>query len=726
MSSSTVATQAVARRSAAAPTRPRLPVGLIAGAVVAGSAGVLAVSSLGSGDYGQWLMAARPYLGEGIPAYRAGNAVPPVVPAFIAVVARVVPNGATAIHIAAVLLLVALATAAYLAGTVLFRSRLAGVLAVVGSFLLTDLYFDLFAFGGLLQAGAIVWMLLAAAAFGAAARRHRRSSMLNLIGVLCVGLGALTHMGTAVIAVPVGIELAFLSAIRAAPDRQSRQRRLVPLGAVLAAVAVVWLLVLLPGGTELARNPASLSYRGPDRLVAALTAYWPTIALAFVGAAGITLGTLGEVRRRRPGSWVMLAAWLATTAGVVLASVVEGASTDYPRFATPLLAPLILGAAGIMAYGVARLAGAVATRTHRGSRRAWAVGLLALAVIVSTPASVGRFTDQLRGYALSDAVGLDRVAAWVEATQPQGGTILAPVREAKWLEGLTGRATLFSGSIRYSFRPAEWQRSLAADALLRGNGALVNSYFVARFADPDATDPSPRTLTIAANHGGEYVDLLRTVPLATTIGHPGGGVVARLANLPPGTASSTRSVESAASTFRWEGSRPTGTVAYRQTVTLAADGSTLDLTAETSGTAHPTDITLALRPTGTPPLVTATADGRELSLVFGTLGSTAPRLRLVAGDGATIRASADGTVLVHGEGPSVQLSVTDLTGSPVTSVSPALLDPSTVLTTYGVTAAVLPRDSLLDARRARLEALGFRLAADFGSYLAFDRSEPGP
>jgi hypothetical protein len=124
--------------------------------------------------------------------------------------------------------------------------------------------------------------------------------------------------------------------------------------------------------------------------------------------------------------------------------------------------------------------------------------------------------------------------------------------------------------------------------------------------------------------------------------------------------------------------------------------------------------------------VTATVDGRELSLVFGTLGSTAPRLRLVAGDGATIGASADGTVLVHGVGPSVQLSVTDLTGSPVTSVSAAVLDPSTVLTTYGVTAAVLPRDGLLDARRARLEALGFHLAADFGSYLAFDRSEPGP
>ena len=315
--------------------------------------------------------------------------------------------------------------------------------------------------------------------------------MLNVIGVLCVGLGAPTSMGTAVIAVPVGVELALLSAIRAAPDRESRQRRLVPLGAVLAAAAVVWSSSFSPAGTELARNPASLSYRGPDRLVVALTAYWPTIALAFVGAAGIGLGDPRRGTASPAGPWAMLAAWMATTVGVVLASVVEGASTDYPRFATPLLAPLILGAAGIMAYGALVWRSDRDTATHRGSRRAWAVGLLALAVIAPHPASVGRFTDQLRGYALSDAVGLDRVAAWVEATQPQGGTILAPVREAKWLEGLTGRATLFSGSIRYSFRPAEWQRSLAADALLRGNGALVNSYFVARFADPDAMDPSP-------------------------------------------------------------------------------------------------------------------------------------------------------------------------------------------------------------------------------------------
>lgn len=726
MSSTAFAARRASRRSVAAHRKPGVPVGLVAGAVVAGSAGVLATSSLGSGDYGQWLMAARPYLGEAIPAYRADAAVPPVVPAFIALIDRVVPDGATAIHVAAVLLLVALATAAYLAGAVLFRSRLAGVIAVAGSFLLTDLYFDLFAFGGLLQAGAIVWMLFAAAAFAAAARGHTRSSLLNLVGVLCVGLGALTHMGTAVIAVPVGIELAILSAMRSGVDVADRRRRLVPLAVVLTAVAVIWLVVLLPGSTELARNPASLSYRGPDRLLAAFAAYWPTTALALVGASGIVLGGLGELRRRRLGSWAMLAAWTATTVVVILVSVVGGASTDYPRFATPLLAPLVVAAAGILALGLGRVAGIAATRSHHGSRRTWAVGLLAAAVIVATPSSVGRFTDQLRGYALADAAGLDRVAAWVAATQPAGGTILAPVREAKWLEGLTGRATLFSGAIRYSFRPAEWQRSLAADALLRGSGAVVNAFFVARFADADATDPTPRTLTIAANHGGEYIDLLRTIPVATTIGQAGGGLVARLANLPPGMAETTRTSEGAARTFRWEGARATGSVAYRQTVTLAAGGSTLELAAETSGTAHPTDITLALRPAGVTPLVSATGSSHELNLVFATLGSSAPRLRLVAGDGAMLSSAADGTVLVHGVGLSVRLSVTDLTGSPVSSVNAAVLDPATLLATYGVTAAILPRDGLLETRRARLEALGFHLAADFGSYLAFDRLGGGP
>ena len=250
--------------------------------------------------------------------------------------------------------------------------------------------------------------------------------MLNVIGVLCVGLGALTHMGTAVIAVPVGVELALLSAIRAAPDRESRQRRLVPLGAVLPPPSP------LSGSSSF--SPAGRSWRAIPRAsaTAVRTGWWqrsrPTGRQSrwlFVGTAGIGLGTFGEVRRRRPGSWVMLAAWMATNLGVVLASVVEGASTDYPRFATPLLAPLVLegaGAGGSWRNGSGSSGGRDRDADSTGAAYAGQPGQSGCWHWRSSglhPGERGPLHRPARGglWALSDPVGLDRVAAaWVEAT----------------------------------------------------------------------------------------------------------------------------------------------------------------------------------------------------------------------------------------------------------------------------------------------------------------------
>src|SRR5207302_1293242 len=55
---------------------PDIVLALLLGSVVVGCAGVLATSAIGSGDYGQWLMTSRSYLGVGIPAYRAGGCGP--------------------------------------------------------------------------------------------------------------------------------------------------------------------------------------------------------------------------------------------------------------------------------------------------------------------------------------------------------------------------------------------------------------------------------------------------------------------------------------------------------------------------------------------------------------------------------------------------------------------------------------------------------------------------
>jgi hypothetical protein len=62
---------------------PVLPL-LVTAGVLAGLVYALAVTPIGSGDYGQWLMTSRPFLGEAVPAYRDLGEVPQVVPLVLA------------------------------------------------------------------------------------------------------------------------------------------------------------------------------------------------------------------------------------------------------------------------------------------------------------------------------------------------------------------------------------------------------------------------------------------------------------------------------------------------------------------------------------------------------------------------------------------------------------------------------------------------------------------
>jgi len=132
---------------------------LITLAVLAGLVLVVGSTSLGSGDYGQWLMAARAFNDLSVPDYRAAGAVPPVVPFVLAQLVSLLGDALVAIQVFAVLILCALGASAYVAATTLFRSRRAGLLATVLALVVVDQFLDLFAFGGLLQATAIAFAL---------------------------------------------------------------------------------------------------------------------------------------------------------------------------------------------------------------------------------------------------------------------------------------------------------------------------------------------------------------------------------------------------------------------------------------------------------------------------------------------------------------------------------------------------------------------------------------
>src|SRR5467141_1933387 len=81
---------------------------LLLGSVLAGCAWALAAAQIGSGDYGHWLVTARPYIGETVPDYRSASAVPPVIPFLLSVAVRVTGDPLVAVHVFAVLLLMAL------------------------------------------------------------------------------------------------------------------------------------------------------------------------------------------------------------------------------------------------------------------------------------------------------------------------------------------------------------------------------------------------------------------------------------------------------------------------------------------------------------------------------------------------------------------------------------------------------------------------------------------
>lgn len=694
-----------------------LGIGLLVGAVITGCAGVLAVSELGSGDYGQWLMAARPYLGESVPAYRDAASVPPVVPFLIGTVAGLVPDRMAAVQVTAVLLLVALAVATYLVGTALFRNRLAGAAAVAASMLFTDAFLDLFAFGGLLQAGATVLLLLGVASFSIA-RRHAERWWPWLAGSAALGLGAMTHVGTASILVP-SVLIAAGVALLAVPPA-ARMRRIVPVGLVLGSVAVYWLVVLLPGGAELARNPASMTYRGPDRLWDSLVGFWPTWLLGVMALVGIAIGLRADWRRRRIGGWSMVAAWTGVTLAVVLMALATGASTDYPRFATPILAPLAIAAGGSFAI-VARAGGTWLRRhTGRGSRREWSLAVVAVLVVAAVPISVTRFHQQVAGYALRDAGALSPVATWIEANVSSDATVLAPVREAKWIEGLTGRATLFSTAIRYSFHPEEWQRSIAAETLLRSAGAIVNPFFFAKLSDADAASDAPRTVTIAANHGGEYVDLLRTVPAQTEVLGADGNALARLSNLAP-LEGDRGAAGDGSVTLRWAGERQSGVVTWRQTLMLRPDASTLELVFAAETELPTAGFTAVLRPAGSVEVTDVRGTERAIEVTFAADAPAAPRLRIVVGASGSLAADPDGTIRVSSRGAPVRLLVTDRTASISPDMGRSVLDPRDLIDQFGIEAAVLPDDDLYAVRAQRLAALGFFVMTQIGEYVILER-----
>jgi hypothetical protein len=709
--------------------RPELPVGGVVG-VAAGVALmvglIVATTPIGSGDYGQWLMVSRTFVGADVPGYRELSGVPPLVPLAIGSATWLLGDPLSALHAVALGIVILLGAAFYAAGAALNARRFSGLIAVVLALLVTDRYLELFAFGGLPQAAAIGFAMLSVASFGRAVSAPATDQRWWAAGLLAIFATCLTHVPTATISLPASVAAAAIAAVpRGGQAWGPRVRPLLPVAAGFALVGGYWLVAVAPDVGGYVANPASLSYRGPERVLELLADYAPTVAVMAVGALFV-VGLLATLLLRgvRPDGGLILIAWLGAAWASYVWAALSGASTDFPRFVPVVLAPLVVAAAGGIAFAGGRLA-RLAPRVATSERALLAIGLVIIGI---APFSFARFQTEAQGYRLPDYSSLATAAAWADRRLIPGGSILAPVREAKWIEGLTGRSALFSTDVRYAFRPLEWERSLAADAVLRGNLSLANEAFFLTLSGgvASAGREVPRNLLIAANHSGEYVELLRLIPEGSRIVGPDGATVASLPALGQVALDHAATAGAIAATTSWAGARQGANVSYRQTLQLAEGATEFVFQANADTTLPVGGLQVELRPAANagvlvrPTTTTGAGDVTAVELVFPPLGRSEPRLQMALESGGSIAVSPSGSVVVSGTGPRLTLRVTALTPGGASS-GLRLLDPKAVVDEYDVAGVFLHRDPSYDARRGRLELLGFHLGRAEGPYVVMVR-----
>jgi hypothetical protein len=689
---------------------------LVAVAVLCGLVFAVAVTPIGSGDYGQWLMTSRRFLGESVPAYRNLSGVPPLVPALLAGIQLVVPDPMVALHVLATVLLIGLGSAFFTIGAVGLGNRWCGALSIVIGLLVTDRFMDLFAFGAMLQIPALTFGCLAIAAILRAAHDPIRNRRWLLCSAGALGLAAITHVGTATLMVPIGLSLAALVAlgplVRAQGDHRPVVRRLLIPGLAFAAVGAYWLVVLVPASADYVANPASLAYRGPERLWADLFGRWPTAVVAMVGAAALVVTATSAARRRRLEPMLLVAVWAMLAWGLLAWSLMSGSATDYPRFATPVLLPLVIGAAAAVLWVLRALTAVLGGEGYRAPSALIAV-VVVLAVLVAAPLTVNGYVNRAVFYELRDAAALADASAWLEAELPEGATVLADVREGKWIEGLSGHPALFAQSVRYAFRPDEWQRSADADALLRSTLTLTSGYISAQFVNRAGSTGAtvPTDMLIRANHRGEFLDLLRLRPADVRIGRVRGYSL-----LPVRATHIVRADEVALRTVWGISGNPD--FSFTQTATVFEDGTTLRILASATSRR----VAAILTPSVGIHITSLAFAGDQASACFSERAGSAPCLRFHVADGGRLIDDGNGGIRIRGNRTGViDVLVTALTaGNP--SVGLGLLDPARVAADHDVRAAVLnASDPAYLGRLARLEALGFREGRRFGTYAVLIR-----
>ncbi len=669
---------------------------------------------VGSGDYGQWLMVSRYYSGDEVPGYREFSAIPPIVPLLLALTRLVISDPLTALAAFKAFLALAFFLSVYAAGAVVFRDKAAGLLGAVCTFFVADRYLGLFAFGGLLQLTSIVFICLAVAAFAQAGHSLRLSMRWWILGSLAIFLAVLSHVGTGVIAILTGCTVASTAAIcNRHLSWSERIKALMPLFIVFLLLAPYWFMVVLPNSTEYASNSAALYYRGPSVLWQLLEEYQPTFILLWAGLASLIAGALYEALRRRVGSYVIVAAWAAAAWGFLGVTIIGSVGTSYPRLMYPILLPLAVAVGGALLLGLKGLV----TMLPGLPKVAVPVAPLALAgliLLVAGPGAAESYQREARFYEVADLAQLKSLSESLDERLPGGQAILASSGDGKWIEGLTGRETLFTLPNRFSFRDYERERSIAADALLRSTFAMTNGQFFIKYFGSD--DSIPVYPWIAINHGGEYIDLVGISP-ADSLATSGGEPLASLGALSAHDIDwQSRDGQLAVRTVH-TGERRGQQVSYTQLATLNEKHASFTLVEEIDSALPIEEMQMLVRLV--PGVVPASINvqGDQADLFFPRRGKSEPHIRVTIPEGSgTLELVAEG-ILVQTRG-SNRLEVRFSFVPTAENINdPAILPPTQLVEDYNIGAALLLEGPPLRERIARLEALGFTVERRVGPYV---------
>lgn len=466
-------------------------------------------------DQGQWLMLSRYYSGQHIPDYRSSFAVPfgyPIILAFL----RLFMEDAMALNLSAGMLMFLFGYTTFLLGKELFHNPFIGLVTLVFALIGQSVFLFVFSFGGYPQIQALCWMNLCIYFTVKIYSDHADNRSWLGLGI-SLGLVFATHFPSSVIIIVVLTGLLSLLLLK----NRDKLKIIVTKGTTYLGIPFfIWLVyialmfdVLISYGT----NP-SAKYSKDFTLV---FGFWLRYMHYFVLVSiNITIPLLLKEYRdsmieKHSTALQVICIWFLTIGlfWIILAAADVG--THYSRFMPFLIQPLLFMTAFLVFNTITFFIHKINTRLKEQtkmellSKLSHPFMVLMLSILVISPAfgtTIDRFQSSVNYHILDNPAEYQELIDWVNENTEEQDCIWAPIREGKWLEGLTGRPSLMDMEYKYLYRPWEFNRSRGATILASSTYFIDNGYL--RIREQNNTRGMPINPGVSIFVEGHYEDII--------------------------------------------------------------------------------------------------------------------------------------------------------------------------------------------------------------------------